>query len=120
MTTGDNETPAATPSTIVLVRDLMFSSRILNAAKDANVPVRSVRDPSKLAEIDGQRLIVDLNADGFLDAAADWKRRTNGEVMGFVSHVDTESIARAKSAGIDRILSRGQFTQSLPGLLKRN
>src|SRR4051794_40758281 len=104
-------------ATIVLVRDLLFASRITSAATEAGVRVRIVRDGSKLVEIEGRRLIVDLNAAGFLEAAAEWKRRTAGEVIGFVSHVDEATIARSRSAGIDRVLSNGGFTSLLPTLM---
>ena len=39
-------------------------------------------------------------------------------VPGFVSHVDTATIAAAREAGIDQVLARGQFVQILPELLK--
>jgi hypothetical protein len=102
---------------IVLVRDLMFSSRISAAARAADVPVTMLRDPSALAGAQGRRLIVDLNQPGALDASAEWKRSTSGEVIGFVSHVDADTIDRARQAGIDQILPRSRFVEVLPGLL---
>ena len=56
------------------------------------------------------RLIVDLGESGALEAAIAWKREHGGEVVGFVAHVDAETIEKAKSAGIDHVLSRGQFS----------
>jgi hypothetical protein len=104
-------------SIIVLVRDLMFASRISATAKSLSVPVVMLRDPQALAQEDGIALIVDLNQSGALDAAAEWKARTHGVVMGFTAHIDSDTIARAQSLGIDRVLARSAFVQQLPQLL---
>ena len=102
---------------IVLVRDLMFASRISAAARGAAVAVTMLRESTALAGAKGRRLIVDLNQSGALDAAAEWKRASGGEVVGFVSHVDADTISRARSAGIDRILPRSRFVEQLTDLL---
>src|SRR5438067_13806171 len=109
-----------TDMTLVLVRDLMFSSKITAAARQSGTAMKIVRDPTRLAGETAERLIVDLNEPAALEAAAEWKKLTGGLVIGFVSHVDTETIARAKAAGLDNILSRGQFTQLLPDLLQKD
>ncbi len=104
---------------LALVRDLMFASKITAAASAASVECRIVRYPSKLAETSGDRLFVDLNQDGAIEAAAAWGLASGKPVTGFVSHVDTATIEKAKSAGIDEVLTRGQFTQLLPNLIAR-
>ena len=103
----------------MLVRDLMFSSRITAAARAADVPVTLLRDPAQLDAADpaAGRLIVDLNQPGAIDAAAAWRRAAGRVVTGFVSHVDADAIARAKAAGIDRVLPRSRFVELLPSLL---
>jgi hypothetical protein len=63
-------------------------------------------------------MIVDLNQDGFLTAAADWKRRTGGKVIGFVSHVDAETIALARSEGLDEVLPRSAFVARLDQIIR--
>lgn len=105
------------PMVLVLVRDLMFSGRIGATARAANVTVTFLRDPAALGNTPGTRLIVDLGQPGALDAAAAWAREYSGEVIGFVAHVDAATISRARAAGIDRVLTRGQFVQVLPELL---
>ncbi len=105
------------PPVLILVRDLMFCSRITATATAANVPFKVIRDPAKLAGEVGDRLIVDLNQAQTITAAADWRRATGRAVVGFVSHVDGETIAAAKAAGLDRIMARSQFVQQLPMLL---
>lgn len=102
---------------LVLVRDLMFAGRISAAARAAGVPVTMLRDPGSVLGAAGRRLIVDLNQAGALEAAIGWKRASSAEVIGFVSHVDAETIARAKAAGIDRVLPRSRFVEILPELL---
>lgn len=112
--------PSLVPVEIVaLVRDLLFSSKISAAARLSRVreAVRIVRDPAKLAELDGRRLIVDLNVAGHLDAAVAWKSRTKGEIVGFVAHVDAGAIAAARAQGVDRVLSNGAFAQQVASLV---
>jgi DNA-binding NarL/FixJ family response regulator len=103
---------------LVLVRDLMFSSRITAEAKAEGVVVKLLRDPAALAGEAGDRLIVDLNLPAALEAAAQWKQRTGGAVVGFVAHVDTETIQQAQAAGLDQVLPRSRFVAILPQLLR--
>jgi hypothetical protein len=102
---------------LVLVRDLMFASKIIATAQSLQAPVKIIRDPEKLASEPGEKVIVDLNQPGALEAAANWKAITRGHVIGFVSHVDRDTISLAQSMGIDQILPRSQFVQRLPELL---
>lgn len=108
--------PAA-PATVALVRDLMFATRIRSAAQDLNLPIRVLRDAADLACAGGLRLVVDLNQDGAIDAAAAWRAATGGVVIGFVSHVDVDTVRRAREAGIDQVMARSQFVKVLPDLL---
>ena len=112
-----DSSPAGDP-VLVLVRDLIFSSRITATAKAADVAVVLVRDPAQLAGRAGRQLIVDLNQDGAIEAAAAWGKASGNEVTGFVSHVDADTIARARSAGIGRVIPRSRFVEDLPALLQ--
>jgi hypothetical protein len=107
---------------IALVRDLIFASRITATAADVGTPVTLVRDPAKLAEHTrggaNSLLIVDLNLPGAIDAARAWKGATGASVTGFVSHVDTATIAAARDAGVDRVLARSRFVELLSALLR--
>src|SRR5690348_13966465 len=102
--------------TLALIRDLLFSSKVTTAARAVGADVTIVRDPKKLDALEGDRLIVDLNARGHLEAAVGWKSRTNRTVIGFISHVATDQIQQAKELGIDRILSNGGFSTFLESL----
>jgi hypothetical protein len=102
---------------LALVRDLIFASRITATARIAGIKVRVLRDPEELVDEPGRLLVVDLNQAGAIEAAARWKQSHAGEVIGFVSHVDTATIDQSRRAGLVRILARSAFVQSLPTLL---
>jgi len=102
---------------LVLVRDLIFATKITGTAQALNIPARLLRDPLTLAETPGSRLIVDLSLPGSIPAAAQWKAMTGGEVIGFVAHVDSDTITAARAAGLDHVLPRSQFAKMLPDLL---
>ncbi len=110
--------------TLTLIRDLMFSSRVSSTAAQLGVPVKVLRDPARLAGEPGLRLIVDLNLPGAIEAAKAWKLAggtlPSRVALGFVSHVDVETIQKARAAGIDRVMARSQFVQVLPDLLQRS
>src|SRR6266498_3965240 len=108
---------ASTMPVLVFVRDLMFSSRIMSAARASGITLTMIRDAAQLENAAGNQLIIDLNHPGAIEAASAWKSRQGGRVTGFVSHTDTQTIQRAKDAGIDQILARGQFVQILPEVL---
>jgi hypothetical protein len=105
------------PSVLLLCRDLMFLSKVTATAKAVGLAVQVVRDPGMLPAV-GTRLLVDLNQAGAIEAAARWKGATGGTVVGFVSHVDTETIGRARAAGLDHVLARSRFTADLESLLR--
>jgi hypothetical protein len=98
---------------------LIFASRIGVTARAVGVEIRQLRDPAMLAaENADRRLMVDLNQTGALDAAIEWKKRTGGEVIGFVAHVDADTIRRARDAGVDQVLPRSRFVAELESLLR--
>ncbi len=111
-------TEAKPQQVLALCRDLMFSSKITATARAEAVTVKIVRDPSKLSDEPGSRLLVDLNQDGAIPAASEWKARTGGVVIGFVSHVDAATINKAREARFDQVLARSRFVETLPDLLK--
>jgi hypothetical protein len=109
---------ASEPEIVALVRDLLFGSRISAMAARLGVPMRMVRDSAALTGVPGQRLLVDLNQPGAIEAAAAWKSAGAGrEVAGFVSHVDRETIERARARGVDQVLARSGFVEQLPSLI---
>lgn len=102
---------------LIHIRDLLFSSKVVATAKAEGVAFKVVRDAPKLLETPGERLLIDLNADGAIETAVAWKARHNGHVTGFVSHVAAATIEKAKQAGIDRVMTNGAFSAQLPQIL---
>lgn len=94
-----------------------MGSKITAAAQSAGVSFKVVRDAATLAGQPGSKLVVDLNQEGALDAAAAWRKTAGGAVVGFVSHVDADTIARARQAHLDQILARSQFVARLQELV---
>ena len=109
--------PSTTQPTLVLVRDLLFASKITTTARAGGVEVKILRDPAALNDAAGRRLFVDLDQPGTIQTAAQWKKRTGGQVIGFVAHVHADTIRAAHDAGLDQVLSRGAFAQALGQLL---
>lgn len=95
--------------TLVVVRDLLLASQIRLAASRAGAPIKIVRDPALLQNETGTALIADLNLPGAIEFVAAYKSRTGIDVVGFVSHVDTQTINHARNLGISRILARSAF-----------
>jgi hypothetical protein len=105
-----------TPPILLLCRDLMFVSKVTAAARAHGLPLKVVRDSSKLPH-EGVKLLVDLNLEGAIEAASSWKAATSGRAIGFVSHVDTGAIENARAAGLDEVLPRGRFSATLDQIL---
>jgi PleD family two-component response regulator len=111
---------------LAAVDDLMLSSRISTAARAAGVEVRFARSPEAVLaaarESAPSLVILDLNSARLrpLETVAALKREpalAGVPTLGFVSHVDTATIAGARDAGVDRVLARSAFVQQLPALL---
>ncbi|HEX9186501.1 MAG TPA: hypothetical protein VGB87_05505 [Vicinamibacteria bacterium] len=109
---------------IALVDDLLFLSRIREAARATAVEVRAVRDAGALAESvrDGGRLVL-VDADSARlpwEAAVRALRTAQGDdlpVVAFLSHVHADRAEAARAAGCTRVLARGAFVQELPRML---
>src|SRR5512145_2501586 len=104
-----------------LVDDLMFMSRIREAARGGGVEVRAVRDVEAVRQAarDGARLVL-LDLDSarlpWADALA---ALASGETaapptVGFFGHVNAETGRAATAAGCTLVLARGAFVQRLP------
>jgi CheY-like chemotaxis protein len=116
------------PVVVALIDDLMFLSRVLEAASLAGTEVKAVRgadalleacrthpDALVIADLDSPRLgAVDavraLRADSALQSIP---------VVGFLSHVHADLAREAREAGVGRVLARSAFVQELPELIGR-
>ena len=106
------------PAILALVRDLMFSGKISAEARSAGVSVKMIRNLALFAHTTAHMLLVDLNLTDAIPAAAAWGEGAGRSVVGFVSHVDAETIAQAIQAGIGQVLARRQFVNILPDMVR--
>lgn len=106
--------------------DLMFLSKIVEAAKALSVPLRSLKSPEKLVNAcrESEEAVVFLDLDDQrLDAISLAKAiraaepKLEARIYAFVSHVNEDRIQAAGPALFDQIFSRGQFVRVLPELL---
>jgi hypothetical protein len=108
-----------------LVDDLMFVSRIREAAKASAADVRTVRnvDGVRAAVRDGATLVLlDLDSTRLpwtdaLRALASEPDLAAAASIGFVGHANEAAIRAAREAGCGQVLARGAFVQRLPELL---
>ncbi len=112
---------------IAAVEDLFFGARILETARQLDVPLRLVHSPSELlTQARANRpdlVILDLDAAGCrpLDALRQLKADPDlaaTPVLGFLSHLHRELKRAAAEAGCDRILARSAFTVQLAEILR--
>lgn len=108
-----------------LVRDLMFRSKIDAVCESLGVEVGYASAlevlPQRCSEIQPSVVIVDLSEKAFapgLTMTALRDAAPGARVIGFASHVDLKSLAGAREAGFNRVLSRQEFAAKLPSLLK--
>ena len=111
---------------LVAVDDLLFSSKIRATAKQAGVELTFARSPE---EILGQAragkpalVIFDLNSGktdpiNTISALKADPDLAGLRTIGFASHVHTELISAARSAGADQVLPRSAFAGNLADIL---
>ncbi len=112
---------------VVLNRDLMFGSRIRNALRTLGLGAVFAADTAQFADLarsSGPALVlgvIDMN--GGVDWQAVRKLKDDPTVdaplIAFGPHVDVAGRRAAKAAGIDRLLSNGEFHRDTAGLLRR-
>ena len=107
---------------VYFVRDMLFTSKIREVARQLGVTVQGAQTPAALLEsASGARLvIVDLRLEGALEAlaglAAD-PARAGLRSVGFVDHERKDVMEAATARGCDEVLTKGQFARELPRLL---
>jgi len=113
---------------IAVLDDLIFTSKIKNAAAQLGVPLTFARSSaSALAEMQKAApalVILDLDnpRTAPLDIVASMKNDpalAGVPTVGFVSHVHTNVIDAARKAGVGDVLARSAFTQQLGDILTR-
>ena len=112
---------------LCVMDDLLFSIKISTAAKSiGGVNLFFERSPQlvlpRIREKLPSLVIFDLNSARMnpMEAIAGMKADaalTGIRTLGFVSHVDSETIAAARAAGIDQVLARSAFAAQLGEIL---
>lgn len=112
------------PLVAALVDDLMFLSRIREAARGASADVRAVRSAEQAVQAarDGAALVLlDLDSARLPWAAAlsalAAEPAGGPATVGFFGHVNEGTGHAAREAGCTLVLARGAFVQRLPSLL---
>jgi hypothetical protein len=112
------------PFVAALVDDLMFLSRIREAARGTDIEVRAVRtaDQALAACREGARLLlIDLDStrlpSSAVLAAVAAEPGPLPATIGFFGHVNADTGRAAQEAGCTLVLARGAFVQRLPALL---
>jgi CheY-like chemotaxis protein len=112
------------PHVIAVIDDLLFLSRVREAAGRAGIEVVQARDAAALAAAGPQARLVLVDADTdripWLDAILALRADAalaRLPVVAFLSHVAADRAATARAAGIRRVLARGAFLKELPGLM---
>jgi CheY-like chemotaxis protein len=111
---------------VAVVDDLMFLSRIREAAKRRGAEVRAVRtaaDAVAACRENAGLVIVDLDTPRLpvmeaVAAIAGDPALAAVELVGFYSHVETERARDARAAGCPNVLPRSAFVRQLDDLLR--
>jgi CheY-like chemotaxis protein len=115
------------PSAVfAVISDLLFRSKIDDAARRAGVPLRVAKSVEQLDRHLGTStpavVLVDLEMDG-LDAPAMLGRLratpagANVPVIGFAGHTNVEVIHAARASGV-QVMARSAFVAQLPALME--
>jgi CheY-like chemotaxis protein len=112
---------------LAVLEDLLFTVKIMDAAKRAGLTVQIVKSEDAALERAKEKpllIIIDLNC-ACLDPIAFISKLKSGEnskvpLIGFVSHVQGELKQKAHDAGCDMVMARSAFSQNLPQILKRH
>jgi CheY-like chemotaxis protein len=108
---------------VYFARDMVFTSKIREVARQVGANVQSARDPAALAAqaAAGARLvIIDLRLPEALDALAALQADpacSAVATVGFVDHEKTDVMEAARARGCREVLTKGQFAHALPRLL---
>ena len=105
-----------------LVRDLLFVSKIAEAAEQLGVTVQRARDAPGLAVLarEARLVLLDLghpDALPALERLAGDPATTDVESVGFVGHERLDVMETARALGCRRVLAKGQLAAELPKLL---
>ena len=111
---------------VYMISDMLFSSKLREAAKATGVSVQATRDAAAWAAAarEAKLAIVDLRmpaALAALDALAAGPAPSEGpskvRTVGFIDHERVEVMDEARAKGCTEVMAKGQFANALPKLL---
>jgi CheY-like chemotaxis protein len=115
----DKETPV--PCGLLLSDDMIFSSRIVGTARDLGLSIKAARSSEILLTLAREQsprcVIVDLSNPGLV--ILELLQKLAGmcsprpKVVAYGSHVDTETLKKAREAGCDIVWPRSKFVEEL-------
>jgi hypothetical protein len=109
------------PTLVVAVRDLAFRSKIFAAAERRAVPIRlAPRGTTLVDAVAGMArptVVADLGEPGMIEQVRVAKAAGPVRVIGFLGHLQDGLMAQATDAGVDEVLTRGQFVARIDALL---
>lgn len=112
---------------VVLNRDLLFGVRIGNTLRSLGYVVRFGRstdafvDLLRSSEPAAVLGIIDMNSGVDWDRVRSWVADPTAEtpLLAFGPHVDAAGRRAAKAAGVDRLVSNGEFHRGMVALVRR-
>jgi CheY-like chemotaxis protein len=107
---------------VAAIPDLFFRAKVLETARSLSVQVEVARDADEILQqvrTEKPRLVLmDLQARAL--QPLDTLVALEGiPVVGFLAHEETELREQAVAAGCSEVLTKGQFSASLPAILRR-
>lgn len=112
---------------VMAVSDLFFAARIRETAARLGIQIAPVAKEESVSDVIQREqpalLVIDLNDTRFDPLATIRAIKSTGDlrpvqIVGFLSHVQTDLHQAALGAGCDQVLPRSKFTQSLPQILQ--
>jgi DNA-binding NarL/FixJ family response regulator len=105
---------------VYFITDMLFSSKLREAAKATGVTVQPARDPAAFAAAarEAKLAIVDLRLPAALAALEALGGATPQlRIVGFIDHEKTDMMDAARAKGCTEVMAKGQFANALPKLL---
>ena len=111
---------------VCAIDDLIFSIKISTTAKQLGVAVHFERSRENVLPVVREKqpslVIFDLNSARLAPMAAIAAIKADPalqavKTLGYVSHVDSDTIAAARQAGVDQVLARSAFSDRLGEIL---
>ncbi|HWV24288.1 MAG TPA: hypothetical protein VNZ58_08855 [Thermomicrobiales bacterium] len=120
-----DQNPAQEPTTgtiVALSRDVFFGMRMRTTIRQLGYTIEFVKDEAplleKVAESDPTLVFVDFNQPVNWETLAPLLA-SDTPVVAFSSHTNVDGFRAAKAAGVNRTVSNGDFSRTMPDLIAK-